>query len=220
MANRRAAWRQELYRIIFEADTAAGKAFDVALLIVIVLSVAAVMAESVPTLREAYGGTLRLLEWIFTAVFSVEYVLRLISAQRAFRYARSFFGIVDLLAILPTFLSLVFTGTHSLLVIRALRLLRIFRILKLAQYINEARTLMTALRASGRKISIFLGTVLTIQLIVGSLMYLIEGEASGFTSIPQGVYWAIVTITTVGYGDLTPITPMGKCLAAAVRVTG
>jgi voltage-gated potassium channel len=216
----RAAWRRELYQIIFEADTPAGKAFDVALLWAIGLSVVAVMLESVASLRESYGDLLRTMEWIFTAMFSVEYVLRLISAQRPVRYARSFFGIVDLLAILPTFLSLVITGTQSLLVIRALRLLRIFRVLKLAHYIGEARMLSAALRSSTRKILIFLGTVLTIQLIVGSLMYLIEGEESGFTSIPQGVYWAIVTMTTVGYGDITPITTLGKILASGVMITG
>jgi voltage-gated potassium channel len=216
----RAAWRRELYRVIFEADTFYGKAFDVALLWAIGLSVVAVMLESVANVRESHGGLLRTLEWTFTAMFSIEYVLRLISAQRPLRYARSFFGIVDLLAILPTFLSLVVAGTQSLLVIRALRLLRIFRVLKLAQYIGEARMLSSALRASTRKILIFLGTVFTIQLIVGSLMYLIEGAESGFTSIPQGVYWAIVTMTTVGYGDITPITTLGKILASGVMITG
>ncbi|MBW1886043.1 MAG: ion transporter [Deltaproteobacteria bacterium] len=216
----RAAWRRNLYEIIFEADTAPGRAFDVALLWAIGLSVVAVLLESVAGIRESYGDVLRALEWFFTAMFSVEYTLRLISAQRALRYARSFFGIVDLLAILPTFLNLIFTGTQSLLVIRALRLLRIFRVLKLAHYIGEARMLSAALRSSTRKILIFLGTVLTIQLIVGSLMYLIEGAESGFTSIPQGVYWAIVTMTTVGYGDITPVTTLGKILAAGVMITG
>lgn len=216
----RAAWRHSLYSIIFEADTPAGKSFDVALLWAIGLSVIAVMLESVASVREPYGDALYALEWAFTAMFSIEYVLRLISAPRPLRYARSFFGIVDLLAILPTFLSLMVAGTQSLLVIRALRLLRIFRVLKLGHYIGEARILNSALRRSSRKILIFLGTVFTIQLIVGSLMYLIEGEASGFTSIPQGVYWAIVTMTTVGYGDITPITTLGKFLAAAVMITG
>jgi voltage-gated potassium channel len=216
----RAAWRRHLYQIIFEADTGPGKAFDVALLWAIGFSVVAVMLESVASVREAYGDELRVLEWAFTALFSIEYILRLITAQRPVRYARSFFGIVDLLAILPTFLSLIITGTQSLLVIRALRLLRIFRVLKLGHYLSEAHMLSAALRGSTRKILIFLGTVFTIQLIVGSVMYLIEGEESGFTSIPQGVYWAIVTMTTVGYGDITPVTTIGKMLAAMVMITG
>ncbi|MBT6147736.1 MAG: ion transporter [Gemmatimonadetes bacterium] len=216
----RASWRRDLYRIIFEADSGTGKFFDVALLWAIGLSVVAVMLESVSDIREQHGDALRTFEWIVTAVFTIEFVLRLIAAARPLRYATSFFGVVDVLAILPTYLSLFFTGTHSLLIIRALRLLRIFRILKLAQYVGEARLLAAALRSSSRKIFIFLGTVFTIQLIVGSLMYLIEGEESGFTSIPQGVYWAIVTMTTVGYGDITPVTAFGKLLAACVMITG
>lgn len=216
----RRRWRRDLYRIIFEADSGTGKIFDVALLWAISLSVVAVMLESVSGIRAEYGAILRTFEWIVTGIFTIEYLLRLIAAPRPFRYMVSFFGVVDMLAILPTYLSIFFVGTHSLLVIRALRLLRIFRILKLAQYIGEARILAAAVRSSSRKIFIFLGTVLTIQLIVGSLMYLIEGEESGFTSIPQGVYWAIVTMTTVGYGDITPITPFGKLLAACVMITG
>jgi len=216
----RATWRRDLYHIIFEADSPAGKAFDVALLWAIGLSVVAVMLESVTSIRESYGDVLRALEWTFTAMFSIEYVLRLITAPQPFRYARSFFGIVDLLAIVPTFLSLFITGTHSLLVIRVLRLLRVIRVLKLAHYVGEAHMLSVALRASTRKILIFLATVFTIQLIVGSLMYLIEGEENGFTSIPIAVYWAIVTMTTVGYGDMAPHTVAGKSLAAFVMILG
>ncbi len=216
----RAAWRRDLYRVIFEADTGLGKTFDVIVLLLIGVSVAAVMLESVAEMRSSYGDELRALEWLFTVTFTVEYVLRLIAAQRPVAYARSFFGLVDLLAILPTYLSFFVAGTQSLLVIRALRLLRIFRVLKLAQYVREAAILAAALRASTRKIFVFLGTVLTIQLIVGAAMYLIEGEEGGFTSIPQGVYWAIVTMTTVGYGDIAPVTALGKLLASGVMITG
>lgn len=217
---RRALWRRELYRIIFEADTPGGRAFDVALLWGIALSVFAVVLESVGAIREGYGEALRALEWAFTLLFTIEYGMRLLAAPRAVRYTVSFFGIVDLLAILPTYLSLVVAGTHSLLVIRALRLLRVFRVLKLVRYVGEAGMLADAIRASSRKILIFMGTVLTIQLIVGALMFLIEGEESGFTSIPQSIYWAIVTMTTVGYGDITPMTIPGKVLAAFVMIVG
>jgi len=213
-------WRRQLQEVIFEADTPAGKAFDVALLFSIVLSVGAVLLESVAEIRDHYGLALRLVEWGFTVLFTVEYALRLICVGRPLRYASSFYGIVDLLAILPTYLSLVVAGTHSLIVIRALRLLRVFRVLKLAQFVGEAAVLRSALRASSRKITIFLGTVLTLVLILGAVMYLIEGEASGFTSIPQSIYWAIVTMTTVGYGDIAPQTVVGKILASTVMIIG
>jgi len=214
------SWRFKIHEIIFEADTPAGKLFDVALFVAIVLSVVAVLLESVGEIRDAYGPLLRRAEWFFTILFSVEYVLRLISVGRPMRYARSFFGVVDLLAIVPTYLSLIFVGTQSLIVIRALRLLRVFRVLKLTQFLAEAKTLNVAMRASVRKIIVFLGTVLTLVLIVGALMYLIEGEESGFTSIPQSIYWAIVTMTTVGYGDIAPQTVLGKLLASAVMIMG
>jgi voltage-gated potassium channel len=217
---RRAPWRRDLYTIIFEADTRLGRIFDVALLWGIGLSVLAVMLESVGAIHVSFGGLLRGFEWAFTILFTIEYALRLIAAPRAPRYASSFFGIVDLLAIVPTYLSLFIAGTQSLLVIRALRLLRVFRVLKLVRYVGEAGMLAAAIRSSGRKILVFLGTVLTIQLIVGSLMFLIEGAESGFTSIPQSIYWAIVTMTTVGYGDIAPITVPGKILASAVMIIG
>ncbi len=212
--------RARLHEIIFEADTPAGKLFDLALLVAIVASVVAVLLESVPSIRAEYGSTLRVIEWGFSILFTVEYVLRLVSVGRPLKYALSFFGIIDLLAIVPTYLSLVFTGTQSLLVIRALRLLRVFRVLKLGHFVGEARMLELALRASARKIVIFLGTVVTMVLIVGALMYLIEGEEHGYTSIPQSIYWAIVTMTTVGYGDLTPQTVPGKFLASVVMILG
>jgi voltage-gated potassium channel len=212
--------RERLHEIIFEAETPAGKAFDVALLVAIVASVVTVILESVTSIRAQYGPILRGMEWTFTILFTVEYVLRLLTVGRPMKYATSFFGIVDLLAVVPTYLSIFFAGAQSLIVIRALRLLRIFRVLKLAQFVGEARMLRAALFASLRKIIVFLGTVVTIVLIVGSLMYLVEGEGSGFTSIPQGMYWAIVTLTTVGYGDIAPQTVTGKVLASVVMILG
>ena len=209
-----------MHEVIFEADTPAGKAFDVALLLAIVFSVAAVLLESVTTIRSEYGGVLRAAEWLFTILFTIEYVLRLLSVRKQMRYVLSFFGIVDLLAIAPTYLSFFIAGSQSLLVIRALRLVRIFRVLKLAQFLGEAHYLYAALRASSRKIVVFLGAVLTVVLIVGAAMYLIEGPENGFTSIPQSVYWAIVTMTTVGYGDLAPQTVTGKLLASLVMIMG
>jgi len=216
----RAPWRETLRVIIFEADTPAGKAFDVALLIAIVISVTVVMAESVVSIRQNYGRQLDTAEWVFTLLFTVEYFLRLLAVRRPMRYARSFFGIVDVLAIAPTYLSLVFPGASSLLVIRGLRLLRVFRVFKLGRFLGEASLLTRALIASRHKITVFLGTVLILVTILGAAMYLIEGEESGFTSVPTSVYWAIVTMTTVGYGDITPITFAGKTLAAIVMVLG
>jgi voltage-gated potassium channel len=213
-------WRARAHEIIFEADTPEGKAFDVALLACIVASVVTVSLESVASIRAGHGPLLRALEWMFTLLFTVEYVLRLLTVGRPLRYATSFFGIVDLLAIVPTYLSVFVPGAQSLIVIRALRLLRIFRVLKLAHFVGEARMLRAALHASARKIIVFLGAVLTIDLIMGTLMYLVEGESSGFTSIPQGMYWAIVTLTTVGYGDIAPQTVLGKLLASTVMILG
>jgi len=213
-------WRARLHEVIFEAETPAGRAFDVALLVLIVISVIAVSLESVGSVREHWGGWLRAIEWIITVLFTIEYVLRLACVGKPLRYARSFFGIVDLLAILPTYLSLVVSGSQSLAVIRALRLLRVFRVLKLAHFVGEERALGAALRASARKIVIFVGTVLTVTVIVGALMYLIEGPERGFTSIPEATYWAIVTMTTVGYGDIAPQTPLGKLLASAMMILG
>ncbi len=213
-------WRFRLHEVIFEADTPGGKAFDIALLVCIGLSILAVLLESVAGIREVHGVALRRVEWAFTILFTAEYLLRLLSVGRPWRYATSFYGVVDLLAILPTYLSLVVAGTQSLLVIRALRLLRIFRILKLAHFIGEARVMRQALQASSRRITVFLGTVLILVLIVGSLMYLIEGEEHGFTSIPQSIYWAIVTMTTVGYGDIAPQTLPGRILASLVMIMG
>ena len=215
-----AAWREKMRVIIFEADTPAGKAFDVSLLVAIVLSVIAVMLDSVASARRAYGGALDTAEWAFTLLFTVEYGLRLISVPKARRYATSFFGVVDLLAILPTYLSLLLPGAESLLVIRGLRLLRVFRVFKLGQFLGEASVLRAALAGSRHKITIFLGTILILVTILGAAMYLIEGEEYGFTSIPTAVYWSIVTMTTVGYGDLAPHTVAGKLLASVVMILG
>ncbi|MCK4306217.1 MAG: ion transporter [Candidatus Eisenbacteria sp.] len=215
-----AGLRSKIHEVIFEADTPSGKTFDVLLLFLIVLSVCAVILESVAPIRQSHGRVLRIAEWGFTGLFTIEYILRLVSVGRPHRYALSFFGLVDLLAIAPTYLSLLVAGTQSLVVIRALRLLRVFRVLKLAQYVGASRMLEAALRASARKIVVFLGAVLTLVLIIGALMYLIEGEENGFTSIPQSIYWAIVTMTTVGYGDLAPGTVLGRILASAVMILG
>jgi voltage-gated potassium channel len=213
-------WRRRLYVIIFEHDTPAGRSFDQALLVAIAASVTAVMLESVPGIRARHGALLTGLEWAFTILFTAEYALRVLAVRRPLAYVVSPLGVIDLLAIVPTYLSLFLGGTQSLAVVRALRLLRVFRIFKLPEYTTEASYLAAALRASRRKIIVFVFTVLTIVLIVGSLMYLIEGEANGFTSIPASVYWAIVTLTTVGYGDIAPRTPAGRVLASAVMILG
>jgi len=220
MTDKTSATKARIHEIIFEADTPAGKAFDVALMVFIILSVVAVMLESTSVIADRYAPWLRTFEWVITGLFTVEYMLRLYCVGNPLRYARSFFGIVDLLAILPSYLSIFIPGAQSLLVIRALRLLRVFRVLKLAQFVGEASELTAALRASARKIIVFLGAVLTIVVIVGSMMYLIEGEANGFTSIPVSIYWAIVTMTTVGYGDVAPHTALGKILASAIMILG
>ncbi len=212
--------RDRLYIIIFEAESPSGKLFDVALLWLIVASVFTVTLESVEGVSDDYGTELRVLEWIYTVVFTIEYGLRLYCARRRLHYALSFFGVIDLLALLPTYLSLFFAGTQTLLVIRALRLLRVFRVLKVVRLLGEAHSLLSSIRQSLPKISVFLGVVLVIALVVGSAMYLIEGAQNGFTSIPRAMYWAIVTMTTVGYGDIAPKTELGQMLAAVLMILG
>jgi voltage-gated potassium channel len=212
--------QKKLYQIIFEHDTWEGRAFDVLLIIMILASVAAVMADSMVDISMRYGIYLFALEWIFTILFTIEYILRLYSSPNAIYYARSFYGLIDLMAILPTYASLIFPESRFLIVIRILRVLRIFRILKLMEYVEELEVLRSAIGSSWRRILVFLTTVLTIVLIVGSLMYLIEGPEAGYTSIPRSVYWAIVTVTTVGYGDITPLTPLGQTLAAFLMILG
>ena len=220
MTDTRARWRQDTYRIIFEADTPAGRRFDVVLLWAILISVALVMLDSVHTIHAAFGHWLYLTEWGFTVLFTAEYVARLASAPRPWRYARSFFGVVDLLAIVPTYLSLFLVGSQTLLVVRALRMLRVFRVLKLSRYLREAMVLRQALRAGLPKIGVFLYTVLTLVIIFGAMMYLIEGPERGFSSIPTSIYWAIVTLTTVGYGDIAPASVPGRMLASLVMIMG
>ena len=209
-----------MYEVIFEADTKAGKFFDLALIVCIAVSVVTVMLNSVGNIRDNIGPLLHTIEWVITILFTVEYIFRLICVGKPLRYARSFYGIIDLIAILPTYLALVIPNANGLLVIRVLRVLRIFRVLKLTEYIGESRLLWKALRNSTRKIIVFLLTVLTLVTVLGSVMYLIEGGRGGFSSIPQSVYWAIVTLTTVGYGDIAPQSPAGQALAAVVMILG
>lgn len=212
--------QQQLHEIIFEADTRAGKWFDVILIVSIVSSVLVVMLDSMAVFKARYGFYLYGLEWGFTLLFTVEYILRLSCVKKPMRYAGSFLGVVDLLAIIPTYVSLLVPGSQYLIVIRVLRVLRVFRVFKLVTYIGEASILIQALQASRRKITIFLMTILTLVIIFGSLMYLIEGPENGFTSIPRGVYWAIVTMTTVGYGDISPKTNPGQVLASVIMILG
>ncbi len=212
--------RLQLREIIFGTETPAGKAFDVILIWSILLSVFVVILDSVHRVRSEYGSILYAIEWFFTILFTIEYILRLVSVKRPVGYAFSFFGLVDLLAILPTYVSIFVPGSQSLLTIRTLRLLRTFRVFKLTHYIHEAGVIMTALKASRRKISVFLAAVVTIVVIIGSFMYVIEGEPNGFTDIPTSIYWAIVTLTTVGYGDVAPHTPIGKTMASFLMIIG
>jgi len=213
-------WRHRLHEVVFEADTSGGKAFDLMLIVCITLSIIVVMLDSIQAFHEQYGSLLYVVEWLFTILFTVEYTLRLLCVGRPLRYVFSFYGIVDFLSIIPTYLSIFVPGTQYLLVIRSLRVLRIFRIFKLAQYVGEARQLTRALHSSRRKIMIFYFTVIHIVVIVGAMMYLIEGRENGFTSIPRSIYWAIVTITTVGYGDISPQTNVGQAVAAFLMITG
>jgi len=216
----RQSLKNRLYVIIFEADTPSGKLFDVVLFIAIMVSVSLTMLNSVTSIRAEYGTLLFLSNAVFTVLFTVEYMLRIYCSRKPARYARSFFGVVDLLAVLPFYIGLLIPSTRFLDVIKVLRMLRIFRVLKMAQYVGEADLLMNALVSSRRKIGIFIAAIMSIVVILGSLMYIIEGEANGFTSIPRSVYWAIVTLTTVGYGDVSPQTPIGQALAACIMIIG
>ncbi|GGH13286.1 ion transporter [Sphingobacterium alkalisoli] len=212
--------RKKIYIVIFRSDTALGKLFDVVLLWLIVLSILSVVLESVESFRNQHLLAIRIAEWFFTACFTMEYALRIYSVHRARRYIFSFYGLIDLLAFLPAYVSLFFAGTQYLVVVRALRLLRVFRILKLTRFLSESNILRTALKASMYKITVFLSSVLTLVTIIGTLMYVIEGGESGFTSIPVSIYWAIVTITTVGYGDISPQSPAGQLLASVLMIIG
>lgn len=214
------SWRMKLHETIYEANTTAGKTFDVALLIFILGSIVVVMLDSIDVYHQKYGQAFFVWEWIFTGLFTIEYILRLISLKKPLRYVFSFLGMIDLLAIIPLYLSIVFAGAQSLLVLRALRLLRVFRIFKLTQFLTEMEFLKTSIASSMKKISIFMLVVLSTVIILGSVMYLVENGENGFYSIPDSIYWAIVTITTVGYGDISPVTPMGKFIASIMMFIG
>ena len=214
-------WKSRLHEIIYEADTPAGKIFDIILLILILASIILVMLESVSSINEKYEIFFDQAEWVITILFTIEYFARIISIKKPSEYVFSFYGIVDFLSTIPKYLAVFFVGTHALVALRALRLLRVFRILKLARFIGESNQLMKALKASRAKILVFLFAVLIISIILGTVMYIIEGgQGSGFTSIPRSVYWAIVTLTTVGYGDIAPITPLGQLIAALIMIMG
>ncbi|MEJ6735879.1 MAG: ion transporter [Flavobacteriales bacterium] len=218
--NQLAPWKQKLHEVIFEADTRAGKWFDIILLVLILLSVTTVMLESVNSIEVHYGKELRILEWVFTILFTLEYIARLAAIEKPLKYVFSFYGVIDFVSIIPTYLGIFISGTHTLSIIRSIRLLRVFRILKLAQFIGEADVLIKALKASRAKIVVFLFAVLSLTFILGTVMYLIESPESGFTSIPRSIYWAIVTLTTVGYGDITPQTVLGQTLASFIMIIG
>jgi voltage-gated potassium channel len=215
-----AAWRRRLYRIVFESDTRAGQLFDIIVIAAILLSVAVVIVDSVPTAVQRYGRALSAAEWWFTALFTVEYVARLISVRHQMRYATSFYGIIDLLAVVPTYLAVVWPDAQLLIDVRVLRLLRVFRIFRLTEYMMEYSQLGAALHASRRKILVFLSFVLMVVLVMGTVMHIVEGPEHGFTSIPVSVYWAITTMTTVGFGDLTPATALGRFIASVMMLLG
>lgn len=213
-------WKQKAFSIIFESDTPAGRSFDIALLWAILLSVVVVMLESVRSINAQYGPYLRVVEWVFTGAFMLEYLARLMVVRRPLTYALSLLGIIDFLALAPTLISLLVAGSQYLLVIRTLRLLRVFRIFKLGHFVGEGEFIVRALKASRFKIMVFLTAVLTLVVVIGTLMYVVEGGENGFTSIPKSIYWAIVTLTTVGYGDISPVTVLGQTLASVLMILG
>lgn len=212
--------KKKVYDIIFEAETPKGKAFDIGLIVCILLSIGVIMLESVDYIKLRVGTLLIIFEWIFTIIFTIEYALRVWTVKNKKQYIYSFYGIIDLLSIIPTYLSLVLTGAQVLLVLRSVRLVRVFRVFKLARFVGEGQVLMSALRASRHKITVFLLTVITSVILAGSLMYLIEGKENGFDNIPVSIYWAIVTLTTVGYGDIAPLTPLGQTVASIIMILG
>ena len=213
-------WRLKLQEIIYEADTPAGKLFDIVLLITIIASIILVMLESVNSIDVKYHSFLNISEWVITILFSIEYIARLYTVKKPLKYMTSFYGVIDLLSTIPKYISLIFGGVHALAALRALRLLRVFRILKLARYLGASNSLVNALKASKAKISVFLFAVVIISIILGTIMYLVEGEENGFSNIPKSVYWCIVTLTTVGYGDIAPQTPIGQFIASLVMILG
>ena len=213
-------WRTKIYEVIFEADTPSGKLFDVLLIVAILLSVTVVFLESIEVLKNDYGRIFYALEWGFTILFTVEYLLRIISVNKPLKYIFSFYGIIDFLSIAPTYLSLIIVGSQYLLAIRILRLLRVFRVFKLTHLLTQSNILVGALKASRAKIAVFLFAVLTSVVVIGAIIYVVEGPENGFTSIPVSMYWAIVTLTTVGYGDISPQTPLGQFIASIVMIMG
>ena len=217
---KKTSWKKKLHEIIYEADTKEGKIFDVILLIAILASILLVMLESVERFDIKYHKLLNIGEWVITILFSIEYILRVVSIKKPFKYIFSFYGIIDFLSTIPMYLSLIFVGSQGLVALRALRLLRIFRVLKLTRYIGASNKLMIALKSSSAKISVFLFFVLIICIILGTVMYMIEGAENGFTNIPKSIYWAIVTLTTVGFGDIAPQTPLGQLIASAIMILG
>jgi len=216
----RSGWRRKFFIVIFESNTPAGKTFDVVLLLLIIASVAVVLLDSLQGASQRYAKMFDVLEWFFTGIFTAEYIARLACVERPKRYATSFFGVVDLLAVLPTYLALFLPQLGVLMDIRVLRLLRVCRILKLASFISEYQALGAALYASRRKITVFIGTVAILVMLLGTVMYVVEGPANGFTSIPVAVYWAISTITTVGFGDIAPKTGLGRAIASFIMLLG
>ena len=220
-SNQSKSWKEKVHEIIYEADTPAGKLFDVVLLVVILISILLVMLESVESIEAEYASVLNTSEWIITILFSLEYILRIITVKKPKVYIFSFYGIIDLLSTIPKYISLFFLGTHSLIALRALRLMRVFRILKLTRFIGESTNFKKALKRSRAKIAVFLSFVIVLCVILGTVMYLVESEQdSGFTSIPRSVYWAVVTLTTVGYGDIAPITALGQFIASLIMILG
>ena len=213
-------WKNKLHEVIYEADTPMGKWFDIILFILIILSVILVMLESVKDIDINYHKILLTWEWIITIFFTIEYIARIISIKKPYKYIFSFYGIIDFISTIPLYLSYIFVGSQVLLAVRALRLLRVFRILKLVQFLGEASQLTKALKASRAKITVFIYAVLILSVIMGTVMYLVEDDAAGFTSIPRSIYWAIVTLTTVGYGDIAPQTPLGQLIATIVMILG
>lgn len=213
-------WKSRLHEVIFEADTPIGKLFDIILLWAILISVVAVMLETVDSIRIKYGLLLYIIEWTITGLFTIEYLLRLISVGKPIKYATSFMGIIDLLSTIPTYIGLIVAGPQYMLVLRTVRLLRVFRILKLRRYVSEAQILISAIKSSMAKITVFIGAVIVLVLIMGTVMYIIEGPENGYTSIPYSMYWTIVTITTVGYGDIAPQTALGQSIASFIMLLG
>jgi voltage-gated potassium channel len=219
--NTPANWRERLFTIIFEAETRAGKNFDIFLLILIFTSIILVMIESVPTMMKEYSRHLYIAEWVITILFTIEFILRLVVVKKPWKYMTSFYGVVDLLSILPTYISIFFPQSQFLIVIRSLRLMRVFRIFKLTRFVRESMTIVLALKASARRILVFLSFIVLLSIILGALIYVVESpQNEKFNSIPQSVYWSIVTITTVGYGDISPVTPVGKLIASLIMLLG